>query len=505
MKNVINIMNTQIPQIINIGKEWANGQTGLFCAFDDYTLRFRALNSDLTKYLEGDNWVEHAPIIARGFIVYFLYSTQNRRNYKASNIYAKYYQHLCDAYKEIEDKKPDEFKRNLDNEFYAKHIVEEKERIKFSQPLFDYLTKEEERMIRDYIDGYFDYVKSQPGYYADKSNFPNQTLVRMTIKHIEKERKDMFTPLEFLNLLDEQREFMSNAYGHFDGSTCDIIPENKKHIPDMIINHLQTLPLTEEKKHVLYGFIYLWYGCTPDGYLDKIQRITIKKIERLFLEYQEDTPEKRYCTRDNLIKEMAIDNNTPPLYFEHFYSLKEWSENKLNCRFNRDYDIERRFETWIENQGCYADRKTEEYKHWLTLDNLKRFVRENPNVIIPLDFDELNADKGNTDKHQQYILDTTKITEVYNFCVDTDVIDGSIISNVGFINAVNDANFKTIYAHAEQQKTKSKCKYIIYVLSKFVNNDKWYLNTAHSIDTEPNKCSGITVPADWKEQANSIK
>jgi hypothetical protein len=78
---------------------------------------------------------------------------------------------------------------------------------------------------------------------------------------------------------------------------------------------------------------------------------------------------------------MAIDNNTPPLYFEHFYSLKEWSENKLNYRFNRDYNIERHFETWIENQGCYADRETEEYKHWLTLDNLKRFTEENPNVI----------------------------------------------------------------------------------------------------------------------------
>ncbi|MFZ4799798.1 MAG: hypothetical protein ACOYMA_20065 [Bacteroidia bacterium] len=48
-------------------------------------------------------------------------------------------------------------------------------------------------------------------------------------------------------------------------------------------------------------------------------------------------------------------------------------------------------------------------------------------------------------------------------------------------------------------------KYIIYILSKFITVDGWYLNTAHSINTEPSKCSGINAPSNWKNKANAIK
>ncbi|MDR0619421.1 MAG: hypothetical protein LBG17_05935 [Bacteroidales bacterium] len=159
MKNVVDIMNTQMPRIINIGKKWANGKTGTFYAFDDYTLRFRALNSDLERYVEGDNWVEHAPIIACGFMVYLLYSTRNSRNYKMSDIYANYYQCLCNAYKEIEDKKPDAFKRDLDKEFYEKHILDEQEKVRLSKGIFDFLTNEDKDTINEYINCYFGYIK----------------------------------------------------------------------------------------------------------------------------------------------------------------------------------------------------------------------------------------------------------------------------------------------------------------------------------------------------------
>jgi hypothetical protein len=118
---------------------------------------------------------------------------------------------------------------------------------------------------------------------------------------------------------------------------------------------------------------------------------------------------------------------------------------------------------------------------------------------------ESNTNKDNVGKNQQYTFDTVKITNIYNFCINTGVLINTVISNVDFINAVNTANFKTIYAHAEQQESKGKCKYIIFILSKFIAGDGWYLKTAHSINTEPCKCSGINVPSGWKKKANTIK
>jgi hypothetical protein len=115
-----------------------------------------------------------------------------------------------------------------------------------------------------------------------------------------------------------------------------------------------------------------------------------------------------------------------------------------------------------------------------------------------------STDNPNTET-PRYSFSTSKITEIYNFCTDTEVLQNAVISNVDFINAVNVANFKAIYDHAQQRKSKSKCKYIIFILNKFVTGDGWYLNTARSINTEPTKCSGINVPPEWKKRADAIK
>ena len=121
--------------------------------------------------------------------------------------------------------------------------------------------------------------------------------------------------------------------------------------------------------------------------------------------------------------------------------------------------------------------------------------------ISELQMDEKISEKPNTITSAKEI---EKITKIYNFCIDTGVISNSI-SNVNFINAVNNANFKNVFANAEQRNAKSKCKYIIYVLSSAVSAENWYQNTARSINTEPNKCSGINVPSDWKRQAKALK
>jgi hypothetical protein len=133
-------------------------------------------------------------------------------------------------------------------------------------------------------------------------------------------------------------------------------------------------------------------------------------------------------------------------------------------------------------------------------------------IEVPADTDppitaqtESKTNKVNTGKSQRYTFDTAKISAVYDFCIETKVFNSSDVTEVDFIKAVDSADFRSIHAESEKTKGKSRCKYIIYVLSKFISGDNWYLNTAHSINTEPNKCSGITVPSEWKKKVNDIK
>jgi len=103
-----------------------------------------------------------------------------------------------------------------------------------------------------------------------------------------------------------------------------------------------------------------------------------------------------------------------------------------------------------------------------------------------------------------YSFDENKILEVYKFCIETNVINNDI-SDSEFLECVSHADFRKIHLNAEEQNAKSKCKYIIYILSWLVNGEKWYLNTAQSIGTEPNRCSGINVPYKWKQEAETLK
>jgi hypothetical protein len=116
-----------------------------------------------------------------------------------------------------------------------------------------------------------------------------------------------------------------------------------------------------------------------------------------------------------------------------------------------------------------------------------------------------NANEMKTGKPQQYEYDSSKIVAIYKFCTETNVLNGSAISFENFINAVNSADFKAIYNNAEQQNSASKCRYIIFILSKIIPGGDWYLNVAHSINTEPNRCSGVSVPSHWKKRANELK
>jgi hypothetical protein len=193
----------------------------------------------------------------------------------------------------------------------------------------------------------------------------------------------MFDTSEFLHILDKQLSFIGGSVGRIDGSKYDIITEEQKYIPDAIISHLLTLSLTDEQRHVLYGFILLGIcGANPDILLNKLQRVIYRKIEKLFIEYPHDTPEKRYCTYENYINRKKIENNTPPVYFEDFDSLHDWVKKKLNYQFGQGLSsVENMYDKWIESKGCYANKDTDEYRQYLTVDAFKKFIEENPDIV----------------------------------------------------------------------------------------------------------------------------
>jgi hypothetical protein len=115
---------------------------------------------------------------------------------------------------------------------------------------------------------------------------------------------------------------------------------------------------------------------------------------------------------------------------------------------------------------------------------------------------EPNANEAGSS--QQCNFDMAKVEQIYKFCRD---IISTEITQIDFVNAVANADFANIYRNATQNKAKGKCKYIIFILKHTIKEGSadWYLKAAHSIDTEPNKCSGINVPYQWKKQADSLK
>lgn len=98
------------------------------------------------------------------------------------------------------------------------------------------------------------------------------------------------------------------------------------------------------------------------------------------------------------------------------------------------------------------------------------------------------------------LIDQCHLRKVYDYVCD-DAFKG--ISFKEFERCVVERNFSKIY-NSEYAKA-SMIKYLIYVLSKHIDSESWYRDTAHSINTEPQKCSGASVPKQWRRELNAIK
>lgn len=131
-------------------------------------------------------------------------------------------------------------------------------------------------------------------------------------------RKGFFEPLVFLNLFDKQARIIEEFL------------KGEEPKPSEAINHLKSLPLNEEQKHVLFGIILKYYGGYPvikgnDG--GAVYAFCLL-LEDEFLGYVGDTPEKEFCKRN--WRETSLDSKSLKEAFDLVRGYLIETDNKFN-------------------------------------------------------------------------------------------------------------------------------------------------------------------------------
>jgi len=121
-------------------------------------------------------------------------------------------------------------------------------------------------------------------YYTNEKNIPNQELVKETIQYFETGAgARAFKPLVFLNLFEKQYEFLKANFQD----------------TEKVIKTLKGLPLNKIETHILFGLLLKWFGGYPVNNLNEDYDTTLKAIQKEFLNYEGETPEKDFCKVDN--------------------------------------------------------------------------------------------------------------------------------------------------------------------------------------------------------------
>jgi hypothetical protein len=280
-------------------------------------------------------------------------------------------------------------------------------------------------------------------YYTDKSKIPNQELVEQTIWYFEKtDASKVFQPLEFLNLLEKQHEFVLHNF----------LDKEK------VVSHFVSLPLTDHERHILYGFILKWCGGYPTQSLNEDLHATLKLIEKEFLAYPGNTNEKYFCKADretrmkfmrlsesfnlsykyglnmNLVYEALVGKVPEPEVYQNFYELFDdvvKDDSSLIPEDEHDFLILRsrykiEFNGWLFDTKNWDGLEDENYQQLLTKGNWLNFsqshgkkaskqISEQPEKTTSWKFDGKNegdeSTSYNTEKAHSNIWLRTKIED----------------------------------------------------------------------------------------------
>lgn len=228
-------------------------------------------------------------------------------------------------------------------------------------------------------------------WFFNAENMPNQQLVHDTYNHFNiGPRKDVFDPLQFLNLFE-------NQYQAFKFSVTK---------GEDFIMIFEKLLLSEEQKHIIYGFILKWFGGYPVNNLDDVFDKALKEIQHKFLSYELNSPEKKFCKADQEMNKKfmkmgialttAINNNInateilnamdPQNITGQYNNFDELFEDACKNNALGTFDretlrlIERskcnfEFNCWLQEKHSwqYGDKKS--YENFLTKDFFIEFLK----------------------------------------------------------------------------------------------------------------------------------
>jgi hypothetical protein len=149
-------------------------------------------------------------------------------------------------------------------------------------------------------------------YFYNASNISSQEFVFATIEHFErKERLELFSPIQFLNLLWKQHHFVNENV-------------SKAH---SVLQKIKAIPLKPLESHILFGFLLKWFGGYPVSNLNENYNSTLRLIEIEFLGFQGDSFEKEFCERSyaKYSRNLALDE----------WATKRVRKNALNNDFEQ--------------------------------------------------------------------------------------------------------------------------------------------------------------------------
>jgi hypothetical protein len=146
-------------------------------------------------------------------------------------------------------------------------------------------------------------------WYLDPKNIPNQALPNDTIAFFHKgPRVGYMPPLVFLNFLQQQFDYV---HVHMNDGPS-------------IVEYFKGLPIDKDLLHILLAHLLKWYGGYPVNYMLAEQQATMKAIEKFFLAYPGDTPEKVFAKADmdfrHYLQKLEIAFNTS---FQHGIPVEE--------------------------------------------------------------------------------------------------------------------------------------------------------------------------------------
>ncbi len=121
-------------------------------------------------------------------------------------------------------------------------------------------------------------------WFFNVKNIPAQSnLVFPTYEYFnEGPGKGIFDPLDFFNLLQMQHK--------------ELLLNMDK--PISALAKLKSIPLSERERHILLGFIIKWMGGYPVNNMNEQCNTVLKLVEKEFLAFPENTPEKDFCRTD---------------------------------------------------------------------------------------------------------------------------------------------------------------------------------------------------------------